>query len=59
MLLQELPVQKLVKIGWLGLLREWVKYNCFACSFFLVFTNSPTAQTERPTEAYYIPEDVA
>ncbi len=45
--------------GW-GLLHEWVKYNAFACFFlsFFFFSNSPTAQTERPIYAYYIPKDV-
>jgi hypothetical protein len=44
--------------GW-GLLHELVKqrFCVFFLSFFLFFSNSPTAQTERPTYAYYIPED--
>jgi hypothetical protein len=37
-----------------------VKYNAFACAFHFsfLFSNSPTAQTERRTLAHYIPEDV-
>ncbi len=49
-------MQKLVKIGWLGASPRMGEINVFACAFF--FSNSPTAQTERRTYAYYTPKDV-
>jgi hypothetical protein len=43
--------------GW-GFLHEWVNYNGFGCCFSLFLSNSPTAQTGRPTYACYISKDV-
>ncbi len=53
-------MQKFVKIGWLGasLRMGGIQHFCVYLSFFPVFSNSPTAQTERRNYAYYIPKDV-